>query len=104
MNENHRGGGETHGAWGENHLTIYSGLFPTPAFDPTGPCSSASSQLFYSRVQGKVLSPLRIPPSREVPSYLDDSRSESAILQVHSHTFPLQHTLTCPVLHSRFSL
>lgn len=42
-------------------------------------------------------------PGGEVPNYLDDSSSESGVLQVHSHTLPLQHTLTCAVLQT-FSL
>lgn len=52
----------------------------------------------FPRAWRKVLSPLRIP-GREVPSYLDDSSSESGVFQVHSLTLSLQHTLTCPVLH-----
>lgn len=52
----------------------------------------------FPRAWRKVLSSLRIP-GREVPSYLDDSSSESGVFQVPLLTLPLQHTLTCPVLH-----
>lgn len=62
--------------------------------------SHRTCQLPISQSARESLISSQDPPSGEVPSYLDDSRSESAVLQVHLYTLPLQHTLTCPILHS----